>query len=293
MGVQHWTFLIIAGKVFLLAACFFVTAGHFFMEPLRWNKCYQPRCCSATERRGVRDALFCTALATYVLPFKLGIPLRILLLRRHGGLTLHFLSVVMALDGLIVLCVWAAVTAACASFATLHWSLPRYLWATMFAGAMACAVVAVVWRRLGLDVWRKLHDAWVMLDGIWRRIGWSIVILVADVVSYGLRHSLLLLLVTGSPDKLLLGGSIGIIATFAGIVSGLPMGLVGYDATLVALLAFAGVSPEQALLIALINRALNLACSIVLGIPAAMRLGFGLGVRSIIRKFREIANDKI
>ncbi|KRB39514.1 hypothetical protein ASD82_10915 [Rhodanobacter sp. Root179] len=103
---------------------------------------------------------------------------------------------------------------------------------------------------------------------------------------------MLLLLVTGDFRHIWIGGSIGIIATFAGIVSGLPMGLVGYDATLVALLTLVGVPPEQALLIALINRALNLASAAMLGIPAAMRLGLGSSVGSIIRKFREIAHDR-
>jgi uncharacterized membrane protein YbhN (UPF0104 family) len=115
---------------------------------------------------------------------------------------------------------------------------------------------------------------------------------VVDVLSYGLRHAMLLLLVTDNFRDMWIGGSIGIIATFAGIVSGLPMGLVGYDATLFALLTLVGVRPEQALLIALINRALNLAAAAMLGIPAAMRLGLGSSVGSIIRKFREIAHDR-
>lgn len=292
MDMQHWSLLQMASKALLLVGCFFVTAAHFLMEPLRWNSCYQPVGSSARERRGVRDALFCTALATYILPFKLGIPLRIFLLQRHGGLTFHFLGVVMALDGLISLGVWALVTASCAWFAALHWSLPWYLWLALSMSTLICVIAAAAWRKLGLRMFQRLRDAWALLDHLWWRIGRSMAVLATDVLSYGLRHALLLLLVTGDFKNLLIGGSVGIIATFAGIVSGLPMGLVSYDATLVALLSVVGVSPGHALLIAVINRALNVASAVVLGIPAAMRLGFGLTFASIIKKFREIANGK-
>lgn len=292
MEIQHWSLLGIIGHALLLGCCLLVTVAHFIMEPLRWNRCYQPVDCSPAGHKGVRDALFCTALATYILPFKLGIPLRIFLLRRHGELSLHFLGVVIALDGLVSLSAWAVVAASCAWLAALHWSPPWYLWLVICASALACVAAVTVRRAIGLRLLQRLREALALLDSPWRRIGLSAVILLVDVLSYGLRHAMLLLLVTGDFRHIWIGGSIGIIATFAGIVSGLPMGLVGYDATLVALLTLVGVPPEQALLIALINRALNLASAAMLGIPAAMRLGLGSSVGSIIRKFREIAHDR-
>lgn len=291
MEEKYWSqALEIAGWALLLGGCLLMTIVHFIMEPLRWNHCYRPTGSSARGRRGVRDALLCTALATYVLPFKLGIPLRIFLLRRNGELTLYFVGVVIALDGLISLFTWAIVAAFCAWAAALHWSPPWYLWMAIFAGMLVCIATVVAQRKIRLRMLQRLRDALALLNHPWRRIVRSTVILLVDVLSYGLRHALLLLLVTGNVKGMLIGGAIGIIATFTGIVSGLPMGLVGYDVTLVALLTLVGIRPEQALLIAVINRALNLASAVLLGIPAAVRLGLGSTVGSIIRKFREIAN---
>lgn len=294
MGGEYWPLILeIASWVLVLSVCFFVTIMHFLMEPFRWNYCYQSADGSLQSRQGVRDALLCTSFATYVLPFKLGIPLRLFLIRRNGGLSLYFIGAVVTLDGLISLLMWAVVAAICSWVTALHWSPPWYLWVTLLVGVLACVVVMVVRHTISSRILQQLRDALVLLDHPWSRVGRSAMILLADVLSYGLRHALLLLLVTGSVIDMLIGGAVGIIATFAGIVSGLPMGLVGYDATLVVLLTIVGVRPEQALLVAVINRALNLAAAALLGVPAALRLGLGLTVRSIIRKFREIAHDRV
>jgi uncharacterized membrane protein YbhN (UPF0104 family) len=139
---------------------------------------------------------------------------------------------------------------------------------------------------------QRLREALSLLDQPWRRICRSATILMADVFSYGLRHALLCLLIMGDAKDMIVSAAIGIMATFAGIISGLPMGLVGYDATLVALFAVIGIHPEQALLIAVTNRALSLVSAALLGIPAAMRLGLGSTVGSIIRRIREVANAR-
>ena len=100
MWLQENAAIRLTAYVLLAAACLLVTVAHFVMEPLRWNRCYLSTA-STFDRRHVRDALFCTALATYLLPFKLGIPLRVVLLRRQGRLTLHFIGIVVALDGIL------------------------------------------------------------------------------------------------------------------------------------------------------------------------------------------------
>lgn len=291
MESQYWFSMTkIVCWALILGGCFLVTVAHFIMEPFRWNHCYRVVGHGAGRSRGVRDALLCTAFATYVLPFKLGIPLRIFLLRRHGDMSGHFVGVVIALDGLTSLVTWAILSVLCGWAAALHWSPPWYLWAVIVAGMVVCIVAVMLRRSIGLCMLQRLRDALALLDQPWRRINRSVMVLTIDVLSYGLRHALLLLLVTGHVKGMLIAGAIGIIATFAGIVSGLPMGLVGYDATLIALFTLVGIRPEQALLIAVINRALNLASAAVLGIPAAMRLGLGSTVGSIIKKIREIAN---
>jgi uncharacterized membrane protein YbhN (UPF0104 family) len=283
----------LAGAIVLFAGCLAMTLAHFLMEPVRWIYSYLPANFARQGRAGIRDALFCTALATYILPFKLGIPLRIVLLRRNGELTLHFLGVVIALDGLISLCTWSVSTAACIWLAALSWTPPWYVWTVVVVAAASCLVAIVVLRNLRLRWLARLRDALVMLDQPWKRIARSTVILFLDILSYGVRHALILLLITRDPKTMLEGGAIGIVATFAGIVSGLPMGLVGYDATLIALLALVGVRPEQALEVALLNRALNMGSAALLGIPAAIRLGLGSSVGSVIKRFREIGHGKV
>jgi len=282
----------ITARMLILAGCFVVTLAHFVMEPFRWNRCYQPADCTRRTQSSTRDALLCTALATYILPFKLGIPLRVYLLRRKGDLTLHLVGVVIALDGLISLVIWTTIAAFCAWTASLRWKPPGYLWVAVSAAVLVCLVVVVLQRQLGARMLQRLRNALTLLDRPWKRISCSAMILLVDVMSYGLRHALLLLLITDNARDMPVVAAVGIIATFTGIISGLPMGLVGYDATLIALLAVVGIHPEQALLMALINRALNLVAAAALGIPAAMRMGLGSSVGSIISKFREIANDK-
>jgi uncharacterized membrane protein YbhN (UPF0104 family) len=293
MHTQHaLAILSIAEWLFLLGGCLVVTLYHFIMEPFRWNRFYQPADSNLRSRKGTRDALFCTALATYVLPFKLGVPLRILLLQRNGELTLHFVGVVIALDGLISLGVWSFVVVVCAWTSALHWSPPWYFWIMLLVGTIVCITALALHRAMGLRMLQRLREALSLLDQPWRRICRSATILMADVFSYGLRHALLCLLIMGDAKDMIVSAAIGIMATFAGIISGLPMGLVGYDATLVALFAVIGIHPEQALLIAVTNRALSLVSAALLGIPAAMRLGLGSTVGSIIRRIREVANAR-
>ena len=283
----------IACALVLLLLCFVVTIAHFVVEPLRWNRCYLPEDTLLQLRRNVRDAFFCTALATYLLPFKLGIPLRVVLLRQSGGLAVQTLAVLMTLDGLVSLIMWSAVTAVTAWLAALHWNPPWYIWLVALTAALTCVLIVALRRALGLRWLSQMRDALALLDRPWRRVCCSAAILFADVVSYGVRHALIVLLVTGDFKNMLIGGVAGITATFAGIVSGLPMGLVGYDASLIAVLTLAGIRPDQALLVALINRGLNLAAAAVLGIPAAMRLGLGSNIGSIVKRFREIGNAKL
>lgn len=276
----------------LVAAALLVTLFHFHMEPLRWRFGYLPRGQAGSLAGRVRDALFCTALATYVLPFKLGIPLRIALLRRESGLGLHFIGVVVALDGSISLMGWIVGAAACAWIAALHWEPPWYVWLAGIAAALVLVAGVTFHARVRgrwLERWRA---AVALLERPARRCTIAASIVAVDVFSYGLRHAILLWLVTGNVELTLAGGAIGVVATFAGIVSGLPMGVLGYDASLIALLATAGVSIDQALAVALVNRGLNLASAAILGVPAGVRLGLGAGIVSLVRKLRDLSHGK-
>lgn len=270
----------------------FVTILHFMMEPMRWRVAYLPRNETSETTEKVRDVLFCTALATYLLPFKLGIPFRVGLLRHKAALGMHYIAAVLALDGMISLCVWAACTAFFVWVAALHWHPPWYMWLGVgMVGLIGLAIIASA-KQVAQNFIRRWHAAVVVMDRPWRRSGMAAGLLAVDVGSYWLRHVLLVFVATRNSDLLMVGGASGVVATFAGIISGMPMGLLGYDATLVALLGAAGAGIEQSILVVALNRGMNLAAAAMLGIPAGVRLGLGNGFVSILRKLREFANGK-
>jgi uncharacterized membrane protein YbhN (UPF0104 family) len=273
----------------LCLACL-ATLSHFLMEPWRWLVCYLPAQNETASRARLRDTFFSTALASYLLPFKLGIPLRLGLLHRQSGLAIHFLGVIIAIDGAVSALVWAVITAIAAWLLALHWSPPWYL---LVAGGVVVLLGLILLRaRRGKRAIAHIQEALLQLDRPLIRLFKATSILSLDVLSYAVRHAALLVLITGEPSRALLGALAGIVATFTGIISGLPLGLVGYDATLIALLSLSGIGTSQAVAVVLLNRLLNLGCAALLGLPAAIRLGLGSGIVSIMRKMREMGGGK-
>lgn len=278
--------LVVAG-----AACG-ATLVHFLMEPMRWRRAYLPASGSSELAMRVRDVLLCTALATYLLPFKLGIPLRIGMLRHRAGLELSFIGAVLALDALVSLGVWAISTLLFVWVAALHWQSSWLLWVGGGCGGVALIAIIVMRKRISVNLLQRWHSVVGLLNNLWRCAGVSATLVIADIGSYWLRHALLVLLATGNPRLMVVGGASGVVATFAGMVSGMPMGLLGYDATLLALLGAAGIRIEQALAVVVVNRGLNFIAAGIVGIPAGIRLGLGTGVMSTLRKLREVGNGK-
>jgi uncharacterized membrane protein YbhN (UPF0104 family) len=278
--------------VLVVAAAWMVTLLHFVMEPWRWRLAYLPAPENRDRWKKVRDSLYCTAFATYLLPFKLGLPLRVALLRGSARLELRYIGAVLALDGLISLAAWSLLAAVCVWVAALRWQPPTYVWVAGALGAAGLGAILLLRRNLRGRLLARWREAMAAFARPWLRIAKASFIVTLDILSYGIRHALLVFLVTGNPADLLPGAAIGIVATFAGIVSGLPMGLLGYDATLVALLGFIGVPVEHALFVALINRGLNIGSAVLLGVPASARLGMGSRIPSILAKLRELAHGK-
>ncbi|MES2405146.1 MAG: lysylphosphatidylglycerol synthase domain-containing protein [Pseudomonadota bacterium] len=278
--------------VLVIAVAWMVTLLHFVMEPWRWRFAYLPASENRDDWRKVRDSLYCTAFATYLLPFKLGLPLRVALLRGSARLDLRYIGAVLALDGLISLVVWSMLAAVCVWVAALRWQPPTYVWIAGALGTAGLGALLLFRRNLRGRLAAHWREAMAAFARPWLRIAKASTIVGLDVLSYGVRHALLVFLVTGNPADMLPGAAIGIVATFAGIVSGLPMGLLGYDATLVALLGIAGVPGEHALFVALINRGLNIGSAVLLGVPASARLGMGSRIPSILARLRELAHGK-
>ena len=286
-GAGGW----IMGLVVLVVA-FGVTLFHFLMEPMRWRAAYLPASGKEVNPKPVRDVLYCTSLATYLLPFKLGIPMRMSMLRHMADLDLSFVTAILAFDAVVSLCVWTAAAMLAAWFTALHWQFDRVVWLGAGGIVIAIALMMVTRKWLATEILRRWHAVTGLIRNLRRSVGVSGLILAGDVGSYWLRHALLIFLTTGSVRMMAVGGAAGVMATFAGIVSGMPMGLVGYDATLIALLGAAGVRMDQALAVAVINRGLTFAAAVAVGVPAGIRLGLGINMSSTLRGLREIGNEK-
>lgn len=280
-----------AGLVVLVFA-FGLTRFHFLMEPMRWRAAYLPASGKEINPKSVRDVLYCTSLATYLLPFKIGIPMRLGMLRQMAGLDLSFVAAILAFDAVVSLCVWAGAAMLSAWFAAMHWQFEGVLWLGAAGIAIAIPVMMVARKWLTAELTRRWHAVVGLIRDLRRSVGVSSLILAGDVGSYWMRHALLIFLTTGSIRMMAIGGAAGVMATFAGIVSGMPMGLVGYDATLIALLGAAGVRMDQALAIAVINRGLTFVAAVTVGVPAGIRLGLGINISSTLRGLRELGNEK-
>lgn len=288
-------FMTLAVGAGLLMLALATTWIHFLMEPARWNYCYLNGSVSSLnpDKRKVRDALYSTAMASYLLPFKLGVPLRVLLLHRSANLGLHRIGVLIGVDGIVTLLVWSLLAFLGIWIAALHLDINPFLW--VLAAVLVLILVfslSILQPKLRSRWLTRLREAIELFDHPGRRIAASVVVLSIDVSSYAVRHAILMLLVTGNLQLMLVGGVVGVVATFAGIVSGLPMGLVGYDATLVALLSSLGVPLHEAILVAVINRILNFSAALLIGVPAALRLGLGTGFFSILGRLRELGRGQ-
>ncbi len=264
-----------AGAAWFLLLAAAVTVLHFCLEPARW--CYY--LLGKTDRISVSFYLknfyvyATTALMSYSLPFKLGIPLRLYFLNRYLMVGAARGVQIIAIDGVFNLGWWTLI------------ALPIVLWIapTQLAGnwPMLLVLVAAVLCVFAVSRTEKFRN----LLTRWRNLDWAATmptpaglvfissLLIVDILSYGVRHQLIAAAVLVDPP-LTSVFLVGIVATYAGIASALPMGLGAYDVTFVALLSAAGVPVEQALLIGGLNRALNIGVSVLLGGVSSFRLSF-------------------
>jgi uncharacterized membrane protein YbhN (UPF0104 family) len=249
---------------FIIISALFVLF-HFLLEPLRWYQYARDTSPEETPLNAgfprVFSVLSTTALFSYTMPFKLGLPTRIYLMKLYLGMALNRILYFLAVDGVINLSIWGLFGAIC--FATL---LPMSYVSDHFLIILAGACVIVLAAYLARNLLRKivkplLSDEYKVSV---RTLVLSGSLVTFDVVGFGLRH-IAIFLFLGFPVSYLDGFLIGILSVFAGIASTLPMGLGAYDATLIFLLARHGVPVELASLAPILNRTFNLLTSMVLG----------------------------
>jgi uncharacterized membrane protein YbhN (UPF0104 family) len=273
----------LVGRVdlFWLTPLVVVVLAHFLAEPSRW-RVYLHRH-TGIAWSGLLQVFSLTALVGYVLPAKLGLPMRLLLLRSRFGLTMGAISTLLMLDGLLYYACWAVAALAGLPWAVgMNWGDGRamaLMAATLFGATLLLLVLLRHPDRLPFGLATRLKSVQqyicVTLDSL---RGWPLyataVITALDIASHVLRHGVLLAMFG---YQLPLAGlyATTTLSIFAGLISLMPMGLGGYDLVLVLLLQSNGIPLADAVAVAVANRLAGLAVSVGLGAWGGLALGLG------------------
>jgi len=253
---------------FLLGA-FILTLFHFMLEPLRWRIYLHGNRNAGAVQYGKLLSLFSvTALVTYVFPAKLGLPVRMYLLKTQMNLGLAFVATLMAMDGLLSYVIWgipAVIYFLSDGRAVFHKGLVVYL-----VAAACLGILLFIWRRKAGKVFDLLRKS---VGSVGKTpLVLCAMIFVVDIVGFVLRHGLILYAAEAKINLIKLG-FITTVSIFAGFLSMIPMGMGAYDASLIFLLSQSGIPHEVSLMVPVVNRAGNILASLVLGIPSSYAMG--------------------
>lgn len=244
---------------------------HFLSEPVRWRIVF-----GGDRLRPYLHVYFLTALMSYLLPAKLGLPLRVLMLNRRLGVPLGSISAGLVMDALVSYGSWLLIGGV-AGMVVLGRMPEEWRYGFLLGGGALVVggglLMAVRRRRVG----DRVRAAW-WNGAAWARVGLRggaglLLAVAVDIASHAGRHLALatLLGLDVPPGDLAV---LAVFAVFAGIVSFMPMGLGGYDVTLAAGLIGLGAPPDAAAAMVLANRVGTLTVSAVLGLWSAHALGF-------------------
>ena len=245
----------------------FLYACHFFAEPIRWVA-YTWQIQEQGKFVRIFACFNITALLSYSLPLKLGLPLRLFLLRHFMKLKGKQIIQLMTLDGFFNLASWSIIAL------LLIISIPEIN--AYYSGFLNPDLLLLALIGLALILlWCLRLKGWLPLEAF-RTVPGHIMLLIlftltVDVLLYGIRH-LLITQALGVDIPPYIIFVISIVAVFAGIISTLPMGLGAYDVSLVALMGLYGVDIEMALIVAFSNRLGMILTSIMLGAPSSLAL---------------------
>lgn len=284
-----------AGAAWIVPLAALVVA-HFVAEPLRWQLYLRGSTPGGLMR--LVHIFSLTAFIGYTMPLKMGLPVRVLLLRSRAEVSLGRISSLLILDGLLYYVMWGL--AACGALLAFAGRLE--LSAEMTLG-LAGAALALVGLLGGWLAWLRPREregvagegraGTRLSDALRQRIAGlrmaaretdagavraAAAIAALDIVSHVLRHGALLAVcgVSLEPGALAL---VACVSVFVGLVSLMPMGLGGYDVTLVLLLTQLGVVTEVAILVAVMNRVVTIVVGSALGVWG----GFALGLHPLRR----------
>lgn len=268
-----------------IAAILGLSLLHYLAEPSRWWVYLGE---NTAKRWSIFYHVFsCTAFLNFVLPAKLGLPLRYWLMTRQAGLPAATVASYMAIDGALSLLLWTLASLVLGG-GTLAWMLEQDARLAQIPPWFAAVVITAL--ILAGVLWAVLHRRW---PG-WRqslkrelprlsphKISLAAAILLLDIGSYVARHAAILAALSAPSIGLPAIATATVLSIYAGFLCMLPMGLIGYDAVMVLLLNQFGIPLQTALMVPLVNRSASLLLCALLGIPSSFKLGLGVRGRAI------------
>ena len=267
-----------------------VTFFNYLMEPLRWCVYVQP--VYLRKVGSIFQVFFSVAFLTYVLPAKLGVPLRFWLVQRNLGLPATDTAVYLALDGALNVLVW---TIACFllgagtmyKFYTIDLLHAKYWLA--FIGLIA-AVIFWAMLRWERPIRQRLVAALKHISIT--RLTLAILLFCMEIALFVFLHGSILRAIDLPFIGWLSLATITVLSLYAGFLSMLPMGLVGYDVSIIFLLMQYGVGLEQAALVPVVYRLSIITMSILLGLPAIVRSGISFNLKELVKRIQAIRKDR-
>ncbi len=261
----------------LAAAIIFLTLCHFGNEPLRWWSIVRAQRPDLTPGR-LYHAITATSLITYGFPMHLGMPLRLVMARKLLGMDYAAGGALLLIDSFFLYGAWILAGASGVAVMLPEWGLgtPAGVAGIMITGAAALTLFARHdwrhWQRhplLSAAIGR--FSLGLQMLSAKAALG-NTLLLAIDILIYGLRHTLILAAL-GVDCSLLQVTLVVAMSVFAGFASLMPLGLGGYDFSVIFLLTMIGVPREAALAVPVINRILMISSIAVLGCISAGQLG--------------------
>ena len=280
---SHWFLTISSDRYLLTVLALIFVIIHFLSEPLRWFAYTKGK--SDNNFLRLFKTFSFSAFASYILPFKLGIPIRLYLLNKVANLSFPFIMKYMVVDsGVYYLC-WFLSTLIAISvgvdITNINYSGARpflLIFATLVSVLIAVSFIKLDAAGGHLNLFHIfITNIKKFITGLSSAnnsiITSCALIYTIDIAGIIMRHYFIILIV-GSDISLTMVAAITCISFFIGLISMMPMGLIGYDATIVILLQQASLPLEMAILVPVINRSLTIACAVTLGTWSAYSLGF-------------------
>jgi uncharacterized membrane protein YbhN (UPF0104 family) len=271
---------------------------HMACEPARWSVYTRGRAAIPFSR--FFHIFSATALLGYLLPLKLGLPIRVALLRTKAGLPLTHVVTLLTLDGIVYYAPWFLLSAVFIGQALVRVDLRAGLGAWSAVLALVAVLVLMLLIRLSSRYRQRaahgtrgpsrlagqLKEAVAMLGVL--EVGLATGIVLVNVAAIVVVHWAL---IEAVGQSLPIGTVcvVTVVSVFAGLVSFTPMGLGSYDAALVLLLTDQSLPLGAALAVPALHRVGMLAITAVVGAWSGSRLALNPFRASTRAHLREVA----